>query len=240
MHSKTPRDERTYLGSLMYNKRMHYFASRQAAGDLLADQLEPRYRFEDCAVVALGDGAVVVGAQIAARLHCVLTLLLTAPIRLAGETDVVAAVNQEGSMTYDDMYSAGQLEEIKAENFNYLEGQKLEKVFEMNRLLGDGGLISKDLLQGRNIILVSDGLANGLSLAAAVEFLKPVQFKRLIVATPFASVLAVDKMHILADEIACLNVLEDLFPTDHYYENNKLPSHEKIVEIIENIILHWK
>jgi predicted phosphoribosyltransferase len=219
---------------------MHYFASRAAAGDLLADQLEPKYRYEDCAVVGLSDGGVVVGAQIAVRLHCVLTLLLSAPINLAGEPDAIATVNQEGTTTYDDRYSNGELEEIKAENFNYIEGQKLEKVFEMNRLLGDGGLISRNLLQGRNIILVSDGLASGMSLAAAVEFLKPVQFKRLIVATPFASVPAVDKMHILADEIVCLNVLEDMFPVEHYYESNSLPSHEKIVEVIEHIILHWK
>jgi putative phosphoribosyl transferase len=219
---------------------MHYFTSRKAAGELLADQLEPKYRYEDCAVIALGDGAVVVGAQIAMRLHCVLTMLLTVPIKLAGETDELAAMNQEGTLTYSDMYSAGELEELRAENFSYLEQQKLEKIFEMNRLLGDGGLISKDLLRERVVILVSDGLASGLSLSAAAELLKPVHIQRLVVATPFASVPAVDKMHILADEIDCLNVLEDMFPVNHYYEDNKLPEHGKIVQIIEDIILHWK
>lgn len=225
----------------MYNKHMHYFPSRATAGELLADQLEPKYRYEDCAVVALGDGAVLVGAQIAMRLHCVLTMLLTAPIKLLGELDPVAAINQQGTITYDDdRYSVGELEEVQAENFNYLEQQKMEKIFEMNRLLGDGGLISTDLLRERTIILVSDGLTNGLSLSAAADFLKPVRVKRLVVATPIASVPAVDKMHILADEIVCLNVLEDMFPVEHYYEDNKLPEHEKIVRIIEEIILHWK
>lgn len=220
---------------------MHYFPNRKVAGDLLAAQLEPRYRYEDCAVVALGDGSVLVGAEVAMRLHCVLTMLLTAPIKLLGESQEVAAIDQQGIVTYnDDLYSVSELEEVKAENFNYIEQQKLERIFEMNRLLGDGGLISADLLRERNVILVSDGLSSGLSLAAAVDFLKPVRTKRLVVATPIASVPAVDKMHILADEIVCLNVLEDMFPVDHYYEDNKLPEHEKIVRIIEEIILHWK
>jgi len=219
---------------------MHYFPSRQVAGSLLADELEPKYRFEDCAVVALSDGAVMVGAQIAMRLHCVLSMLLTTPLKLQSETDVLAEIDHFGGITYNDMYSAGELEELQSENFNYIEQQKLEKLFEMNRLLGQGGIISKDLLRGRNVIVVSDGLTNGLSLHVAAEYLKPIKIQKLIMVSPFASVVAVDQMHILADEILCLNVLGDMMPVNHYYEDNTLPPHEKIVKIIEDIILHWK
>jgi putative phosphoribosyl transferase len=219
---------------------MHYFPSRQVAGSLLADELEAKYRYEDCAVVALSDGGVVVGAQIAARLHCVLTMLLTTSIKLQGETDTLAQINHLGGLTYNDMYSAGELEDIKGENFSYIEQEKMAKLFEMNRLLGQGGIISADLLRGHNVIVVSDGLTNGLSLRAAAEYLKPIKIDRMIAVTPFASVQAVDQMHILADELICLNVLEDVISVDHYYEDNTLPPHEKIVQIIEDIILHWK
>lgn len=219
---------------------MHYFPSRQVAGSLLADELEVKYRYEDCAVICLSDGAVMVGAQIAMRLHCVLTMLMTAPIKLQGETDVLAEINQAGGLTYNNMYSAGELEEIQAENFNYIEQQKLERLFEMNELLGQGGIIKRDLLRGRNIIVVSDGLSNGLSLHAVADYLKPIKIQKLIMATPFASVSAVDQMHILADEILCLNVLGEVISIDHYYEDNTVPPHEKIVQVIEDIILHWK
>lgn len=226
--------------AFLYNKHMHYFPSRQVAGELIADQLEPRYRYEDCAVVALNDGAVMVGAQIAMRLHCVLSMLLTSHIQLQSEPEILAEIDHFGGLTYNDMFSAGELEDIKAENFNYIEQQKLEKLFEMNKLLGQGGLIEADLLRNRNVIVVSDGLTSGLSLHAAAEYLKPIHIRRLVMVTPFASVQAVDQMHILADEIVCLNVLEDIISIDHYYEDNKLPKHEKIVQIIEDIILHWK
>lgn len=199
-----------------------------------------KYRYEDCTVVALNDGAVLVGAQIAEHLHCPLTMLLTSGISLQGEPDIVAEIDQFGGVTYNDMFSTGELEAIKSENFSYLEQKKLEKLFEMNRLLGQGGLIDERLLRNRIIIVVSEGLISGLSLHAASEYLKPIKSKKLIMATPFASVQAVDQMHILADEIVCLNVLEDMISIDHYYENNQLPPHEKIIEVIEDIILNWK
>jgi predicted phosphoribosyltransferase len=219
---------------------MHYFPSRQVAGDLIARELVERYRFEDCAVMALSDGAVMVGAQIAAQLHCVMTMLLTSSIQLQGEYDILAEIDNFGDLTYNDMYSAGELEEIKSENFNYIEQQKLEKLFEMNRLLGQGGVISDDLLRNRNVIVVSDGLTNGLSLRAAAEYLKPIKTKKVIMVSPFASVTAVDQMHILADELVCLNVLEDVISINHYYEDNVLPPHQKIIDILEDIILNWK
>lgn len=218
---------------------MHYFPSRKVAGDLLADQLM-KYRYEDCAIVGLSDGAIVVGAQIAARLHCPLNMLLTESIKLQGETDALAEIDHKGDITYNDAYTVGELEELTAENFNYIEQQKMQKLFEMDRLLGSGGVISMDLLRGRHIIVVSEGLVSGLSMRVAAEYLKPISIKRLIMATPFASVAAVDQMHVLADEIVCLNVLEDIISVDHYYDDNNLPPHEKIVQIIEDIILHWK
>jgi putative phosphoribosyl transferase len=224
----------------MYNKHMRYFPSRQIAGELIANQLEPTYRFEDCAVMALSDGGVIVGAQIAARLHCVLSMLLTSHIQLMGEPEIFAEMNHLGQLSYNDLLSAGELEYILSENFSYLEQQKLQKLFQMNSLLGQGGIIHPGLLRARNVIVVSDGLTNGLSLHAAAEYLKPIRIKRLIMVTPFATITAVDQMHILADEIVCLNVLEDIISVDHYYEKNTLPSHEKIIRVIEDIILHWK
>ncbi len=219
---------------------MHYFPSRQVAGDLIADKLEESYRYEDSAVLALGDGAVIVGAQIAKRLHCVISMLLSSSITLPRELTALATIDNFGSVTFNDTFSPGELEEMQSENFNYIEQQKLERLFEMNKLLGDGGVLKANLLRNRNVIVVSDGLNNGMSLHAAAQFLKPIKIKRLIMVTPFASVNAVDQMHVLADELVCLNVIEDIISIDHYYDNNVLPSHDKIIEILENIVLKWQ
>jgi predicted phosphoribosyltransferase len=51
-----------------------YFKSRAQAGQQLAAELLEKYRYENCAVVAMSDGAVLVGEQIANSLHCVFSL----------------------------------------------------------------------------------------------------------------------------------------------------------------------
>jgi len=218
---------------------MQYFPSRVAAGDMIADKLEPKYRYEDCAVLALGDGSVVVGAAIARRLHCVINMLLLSAIQLPRETDVLASINNFGGITYNDKYSPGELEELKSEYFSFIEQQKLQKLFEMNELIGQGGILDSKLLRNHTIIVVSDGLNNGFSMHAAAEFLKPIKINRMVMVTPFASVAAVDQMHVLADEIVCLNVIDDIISIDHYYDDPTLPTHDTVISILEDIILHW-
>ncbi|HSX34886.1 MAG TPA: phosphoribosyltransferase family protein [Candidatus Saccharimonadales bacterium] len=218
-----------------------YFKSRVEAGQKLAEQITKKYAGKPCAVVALSDGGVVVGAQIAIQLHCVLTMLMSEAIELPREPNAIAGISQDGSFSYNKAYSPGELEELVGEYRSLIEQEKLNKIQDMQRLSGHGGaLIRKDLLRDHNIILVADGLSNGFSLDIAAEFLKPINVKRLVVATPLASVQAVDRMHILADEIFCLSVIEDYMFTDHYYDTQDVPPHERVVKTVDEIVTHWK
>jgi predicted phosphoribosyltransferase len=217
-----------------------YFESRAQAGQILAAQLVEQYRYENCAVVALSDGAVQVGEQIAQALHCILTMLLVEDIPIPGENMNFGGVSQNGSFTYNGMFSAGEIEEYSSEFHGYLEEKKREAFQRMNRLLGDGGIIDNEMLRDHVVILVSDGLDSGISLEVAVDFMKPIRVKRLVVATPVATVPAVDKMHMLADELHVLDVKENYMGTNHYYENNDIPSHEETIAKINEIVLNWR
>jgi putative phosphoribosyl transferase len=217
-----------------------YFESRTQAGTLLAAQLAEKYRYENCAVIALSDGAVQVGEQIASSLHCILTMLLIEDIQVPGESMSFGGVSQNGGFTYNGMFSVGEVEEYTSEFHGYLEEQKREAFQKLNRLLGDGGLIESAMLRDHTVILVADGLDNGASLDVAVDFLKPIRVQRLIIASPVASVQAVDKLHMLADELHILDVKENFMGTDHYYESNDIPSHEDTIAKINEIVLNWQ
>jgi putative phosphoribosyl transferase len=218
-----------------------YFASRLQAGRMLAAQLKDKYRYENCAVVALDDGGVMVGAQIAAELHCVLMLMITAQIHLPREPDAIAGITSGGAIAYNDAdYSQSEINELVGEYHGLIEQEKLTGMHQMNQDLGKGDVMDKTLLKGHNVILVSDGLETGFPLDMVTEMLKPIAIEHLIVATPLASVPAVDRMHVMADDIYCLNVVADYISTDHYYEKQDVPDHAKAIEIIERIILNWK
>lgn len=217
-----------------------YFESRGEAGQKLAAELFEKYRYENCAVVALSDGGVLVGEQIAVRLHCILTMLLVENIDIPGENMSFGGVSESGGFTYNGMFSAGEVEEYVSEFHGYLEEQKREAFQKINRLLGDGGLIDNEMLRDHTIILVSDGFDNGASIDVAVDFLKPIRISRLVVVAPVASVPAVDKLHMLADELHILDVKENYLGTDHYFTNNTIPSHEETVAKINQIVLNWR
>lgn len=217
-----------------------YFESRAHAGQLLSVPLVEKYRYENCAVVALSDGAVLVAEQIAAQLHAVLMMLLTEDIQVPGESLSFGAVTEEGTFTYNGMFSTGEIEEYASEYHGYLDEQKREAFQRINRLLGDGGLIDNNLLRDHVVILVSDGLDNGASIDVAIDFMKPIRVQKLVVASPTASIQAVDRLHVLADELHILDVKENFMSVDHYFNDNTIPSHEDTIAKINQIVLNWR
>lgn len=217
-----------------------YFESRAQAGQQLAAELLPTYRYENCAVLALSDGGVVVGEQIAAALHSVLTMLIVEDIEIPGESLNFGGVSQTGRFVYNGDFSRGEIEEYTSEFHGYLEDQKRQAFQRINRLIGDGGLVDYNLLRDHTIILVNDGFSESTLLDVAMDFLKPIRIKRLVIVAPVASEQAVDSLHIMADELHILDVKTNYFDTNHYFDDNTIPSHEETIDKINKIILNWR
>jgi len=217
-----------------------YFSSRAQAGRMLASQLSKKYSSGDAAVVALNDGGVVVGLEIANQLNCTLALLLSSEITLPRELAAIAGITSTGEFSFNEEYSPSEVEEMASEYRNFIEQQKREKMHDLNHTLGRGGTINYEILKGKNVILVADGLKTGFLIDLALQYLKPVALEKIIAALPLAAVPAVDRMHVLCDEIYCLSVLDQYEDTNHYFDNNDVPSHDEIVRKIEKIIADLK
>lgn len=211
-----------------------YFKNRQEAGQILAQRLA-RFIDDTVVVMALSDGGVIVGGEIAKYIHGSLTLLLTRDIPLPGENSIIGTIDQSGGFTYNNMFTAGQIEEFVNEYHNFFEAEKINAAHEINHVLSRSGLIDRDVFRDKVLVLVSDGVKNGTSFDAAMSYLKPVRLKRLIAVSPVASVPAVDRMHIIADELHVLNVTDNYIETNHYYDENKLPSRETILESLDRL-----
>jgi len=217
-----------------------YFTSRTQAGQMLAELITPDYQDKPCAVVALSEGGVMVAAQIALKLKAVLAMLLVQTIDIPAETDSIGAVNEKGSFAYNRTYSAGEVEELMMDYRGYVEDQKRASMTGIHTLLGNYSGLRAELVRNKHVFLVSDGLNTGLSLDIAMEFLKPVSIKELIIVSPIASPEAVDRMHILGDKIYCLSVIDNYLATEHYYERKDVPRREDVVKIVEEVMEKWQ
>jgi len=217
-----------------------YFSDRQLAGKKLAKKLYQDFKYEDCVVIALNPGGVLIGSPIAQVLCAPLLMLLAEEIFLPREPVSIGAIASDGNFILNDEMISDESSEIFQEYRSVIEEEKIAKIREMSNMIGKNSLINPALIKFRNVIVVSDGLKGNLLLKLIYEFLKPYKIQQFIVATPMANIKAVDWIHAHADKIVCLSINGDDFEVDRYYDNNEIPPIEKIIEIIENIVLNWK
>lgn len=216
-----------------------YFHSRHQAGRMLASRLITKYRYENCVIMSIDEGGVAVGSEIARQLHCTLNVTVAAEVRLPREPWAVGGLSSDGQFVYNSQYSKGDIDEIAQENRGYIEQQKIEKFHLLNRLVSSTTSVDKRSLKGHNIILTSDGLQNTFKLDVVKAYLKTVNYHKLIIACPIASVKVVDWMHVFADEIYCLSVIEEVVEVNHYYDVFDVPSDEEIHDMVKSNILNW-
>jgi putative phosphoribosyl transferase len=217
----------------------HYFVNRKQAGLLIARQLFQKYRFEDTIVLALSAGSILIGAEIAKALHSLIAILMVKDIYLPDGKTIIGTINASGGFVYNNNFSAGELEEFDSEYRGFIEESKRSAFHELNVALGQGGEINENYFRNRVVIVVSDGALNGTAFDMAYDYLKKIAIKKLIMVTPIASVKAIDRMHILADELICLSPVETTLEINHFYNDNNLPSNKETVEILNSIILNW-
>lgn len=217
---------------------MRYFKDRARAGELLAEKMKD-YTSVNCAVLALSEGGVVVGAEIAKKLHASLFLLAMEDVTLPREIEPLAAMSSAGTFTYNHSLSSADLEELTTDSRPVIDQLRLETFQKLNRVMSKDGPIDKQLLKRHVVILVSDGLSSGLSLDVAADFLKPINTTGLIVAAPICSPSVIDHIHTMTTDMHYLDVIDSDFPLGHYYSDNQIPDHDKVVEMMKNISLEW-
>ena len=215
-----------------------YFQDRATAGKLLAERLT-MYVDQNAVVIALSESSAVVAAQVALKIHASMALYMIKNINLPNEVEAAAALSSMGIFQFNSLFSAGQIEEMASEYRTYFDEQRIQKNHEMNLLLGDRGSIKKELLRHHVVIVVADGLASGFTLSMVGAFLRTVAIKRFVIATPVASVEAIDRMHLVADEMHCLSVPDNFMGVDHYYDVNGTTTIEDALKIFRNISLTW-
>ncbi len=216
-----------------------YFRDRKQAGLMLANRLMTKYLGRNSAVLALSEGGLLVGEEIARMTHSSLNILLTQDISLPGEKIVLGQIDSQGTFTYNRMYSPGQLEEFNQEYLNHIAQEKRTKLHEINRMVGRGGFIRPETLRNHVVFVVSDGANSGLAYDVALSLLKPIKTQAVIAVSPVASISAVDRLHVSFDEVAFTSVVENYLDTNHYYEDNELPDRDMILQMVDQAPLKW-
>lgn len=206
------------------------FIDRQDAGERLADLLERRVA-ADALVLALPRGGVPVAAVIARRLGLELDVLLVRKLGVPGHEELaMGAIATGGAQVLNQEVLAqlpidpGMVEAVKQRE--QLELQRREQAYRGNRPM--------PRLQGREVILVDDGLATGATMRAAVQALQQYQPQRLIVAVPVAPPEAVLQLEQEADEVVCLLTPSVFYGVGYWYEDFSQTSDDEVRTLLRD------
>jgi putative phosphoribosyl transferase len=74
-------------------------------------------------------------------------------------------------------------------------------------------------VRGRTVIIVDDGLATGSSMRAAVQALRAMEPKRVIVAVPVGAAQTCEEFRTIVDEMICLRTPEPFEAVGLWYDD---------------------
>lgn len=196
------------------------FRDRLDAGKELSNHILEHRKIEDTVVCAIPAGGVPVGLEIA--------LALKAPLMVGVVRKVQIPWNPEagfGAVTWDGRVF---LNEELLSHLN-LSQYEIDAAIERTRenvqerlsiFLGEGILPS---IEGKSVIITDDGLASGYTMLAAVDSIKSLAPREIIVAVPTGSKSAVSLVSEVVDELICLNVRGEYYYAvasayEHWYD----------------------
>ena len=207
---------------------MVHFKDRKEAGILLADKLKD---IKEAIVLPLPRGGVVLGVEIAKILGSELDLMIVRKIGHPYQPEyAIGAINEIGEMIGNEE-ALIQVDKMWLQRI--IESERREAVNRRNKYLKGRQRIS---LQDKNVILVDDGIATGLSMALAARMARKMGAKKIIIAVPVAPEGAVRMLSQYADEIVTLEVAaEDAFlgAVGAYYDDFRQVEDEEVIELLK-------
>lgn len=201
------------------------FRNRQDAGRLLSEKLE-QFRNTNSIVLAIPRGGIPVALEISKALHIPIDVILCKKIGHPQNEEVaIGAVCTQGMIIDNNQQVPKEYIKRKAEEIkNKLKAQL--KLFRGNRSFPD--------VQGKNVILVDDGIATGYTLLATIRMLRTLNPAQIIVAVPVASSRSARKIERECDELICLTET-DYFPgVGAFYQDFSQVSDEEAIELLSS------
>jgi predicted phosphoribosyltransferase len=180
--------------------RLRIFADREDGGRRLAGELRRR-AWGDPLVLGLARGGVPVAAVVARRLGAELDVAVARKIGAPGRREYgVGAVTPDGPASYDEAalraLNLTPARLVRAETRERAEARRRLECYRAGREPAGR--------TGRDVILVDDGLATGVTATAALRDLRAARPRTLVFAAPVAAPAAAERVRQEADDVVCV------------------------------------
>ena len=209
------------------------FADRKEAGRLLGEFLKGKVS-ENLLILGVPRGGVVVAKEVAKVLNAPMSVLIVRKLGVPQEPELAfGAVDPDGE-TYLDRYTVDYFG-LREETIKEIVHKELEKIREREKkFLPSEGL----RVEGKEIVVIDDGIATGYTLIAGVNYLKRKGANKVIVAVPVCPVEGKKRLEAYADEVYCYYIAkEGPFAVGMFYKDFKQVEDEEVEKLLKDGVL---
>jgi predicted phosphoribosyltransferase len=207
------------------------FADRRDAGRSLAAALSLLH-LEDPLVLGIARGGVIVAREVAAALQADLGVAVARKLGAPSNPELgIGAVSADGTVVLDE-----EVARATGAGEAYIRTETEREVAEARRRIAafDGKFPGNPA--GRNVILVDDGIATGVTAKAALRALRGAGAAAVVLAVPCAPPQTVDELRQDADKVVALVIDRDFIATGQYYRDFRPVSDDEVREALETAV----
>ncbi|ANZ42093.1 phosphoribosyltransferase [Lentzea guizhouensis] len=206
---------------------MKRFANRRDAGRALAARLAKR-AWHDPLVLGLPRGGVPVAAEVARTLNAELDVVVARKIGAPNHPEYgVGAVTADGEPIYDAAVlrtlglTEGQMTD--ACDRERAEATRRTALYRQHR--------PAPRVEGRDVVVVDDGLATGVTARAALHSLEQLRPHRVVLAVPVA---ARESLASFGEPVVALLVPRGFGAVSRWYDNFEQLSDAEVLEVLDH------
>ncbi|MDP2859884.1 MAG: phosphoribosyltransferase family protein [Bacillota bacterium] len=207
------------------------FEDRRDAGRKLAQRVAA-VKAVDPLVLAVPRGGIVVAAEVAQALRAPLDVLIARKIGSPHNEELaIGAVAVDGTLLIDEsLTKALRVPDSYVKQQVEKERREIERRTRYYR-----GNHPAPVLKGRTLIVVDDGVATGMTIKAALRYLKPQGAERVVLALPVAPADTAQELRREVDELIVLHTPEPFYAVGQWYSLFDQTSDDEVVEILDSI-----
>jgi putative phosphoribosyl transferase len=205
------------------------FADRADAGQALAARIT-ELPLDAPVVLALPRGGVPVGFQVARALGAPLEVLVARKVGAPGQPElgIGAVAEGPGTPVITPLATRVGVDEQRFAQLVETERAELERRVRHYR----GGRPLPDLA-GRDVVVVDDGLATGVTAEAALGSVRAAHPRQVVLAVPVAAPDSVDRLARVADLVVAVHTPAGFRAVGSWYDDFSQTTDAEVLDLLE-------